>query len=385
MAPSMPPSSISSPHQRFLQYSNSSQQSLDRPITPSAYSKRSFNNKHNNNNNNNKLPISNVASPLSKPLLLSSPSTNNNNNNNNKNVTSMNDNNEIHIVPPRDSPYYDDDDHFDNTVNPWVAVSASSTSTSAITTAAHQKRHDDQNTPPLLSRSLSPNTSTTTMTSLEYKRQSDSRATNHSTISSVQHLPSPIMGRPNSRLKNLHSPFQGSSTASSVTATFSNTRSTLQRFQHSNINPHLSSTSMLTNNNNNNTNNNNNNNNNNTSITSLSPETKRALQSLQAEVIALNDRIDDLRHELLRRDKQRNINSSSSKDKKEKDGDGWEESWRWVINAALKYFAVNIISASIMFLILYKRNNTVAYVIIDEFSKVWHKVKLKLKITGVVV
>lgn len=44
-----------------------------------------------------------------------------------------------------------------------------------------------------------------------------------------------------------------------------------------------------------------------TSIISLGPATKRALESLQAEVIALNDRIDDLRNEVGRRRQQQRI------------------------------------------------------------------------------
>jgi hypothetical protein len=46
-----------------------------------------------------------------------------------------------------------------------------------------------------------------------------------------------------------------------------------------------------------------------TSIISLGPATKRALESLQAEVIALNDRIDDLRNEVGRRRQQQRIES----------------------------------------------------------------------------
>lgn len=43
------------------------------------------------------------------------------------------------------------------------------------------------------------------------------------------------------------------------------------------------------------------------SIISLGPATKRALESLQAEVIALNDRIDDLRNDVARRRHQQRI------------------------------------------------------------------------------
>jgi hypothetical protein len=76
-----------------------------------------------------------------------------------------------------------------------------------------------------------------------------------------------------------------------------------------------------------------------TSVVALGPATKRALESLQNEVIALNDRIDDLRRELVERDKQRAIALSSSKrdsDEVEKE-DGMGEGWKWVIKVSLGY------------------------------------------------
>ena len=73
----------------------------------------------------------------------------------------------------------------------------------------------------------------------------------------------------------------------------------------------------------------------------LGPATKRALESLQNEVIALNDRIDDLRRELVERDKQQRLklnNNQSSDDDNDNElsydmGDGW----RWVIKVCYKF------------------------------------------------
>lgn len=73
-----------------------------------------------------------------------------------------------------------------------------------------------------------------------------------------------------------------------------------------------------------------------TSVVALGPATKRALESLQNEVIALNDRIDDLRRELVERDKQRAAvlskrRRSSSNSGEEEEDDEFDEGWKWVI------------------------------------------------------
>lgn len=61
----------------------------------------------------------------------------------------------------------------------------------------------------------------------------------------------------------------------------------------------------------------------------LGPATKRALESLQQEIIALNDRIDDLRKELVERDKQRAVKKKSD-DEEEEESD-MDDGWKWVI------------------------------------------------------
>ncbi|SAM07370.1 hypothetical protein [Absidia glauca] len=110
--------------------------------------------------------------------------------------------------------------------------------------------------------------------------RTDSRSTTHTATSSQRHT--------------FASPFH-SSAASSVTATLSNVQQHQQLLQRRPV--------------------------------SLGPATQRALESLQAEVIALNDRIDDLRNELVRRD--RAAQKPVTKDDDD-DEDEWE-GWRWVI------------------------------------------------------
>lgn len=115
--------------------------------------------------------------------------------------------------------------------------------------------------------------------------RADSRSTSHTATSSQRHT--------------FASPFH-SSAASSVTATLSNVQQHQQLPQRRPV--------------------------------SLGPATQRALESLQAEVIALNYRIDDLRHELVRRDRAAQKPVPQDDDD---DDDEWE-GWRWVIKVTLK-------------------------------------------------
>lgn len=67
-----------------------------------------------------------------------------------------------------------------------------------------------------------------------------------------------------------------------------------------------------------------------TATVALGPATKRALEALQNEVIALNDRIDGLRRELVESDKQRSIkkpNESTSFDR--------NSGWNWILKVTL--------------------------------------------------
>lgn len=64
------------------------------------------------------------------------------------------------------------------------------------------------------------------------------------------------------------------------------------------------------------------------SAVTLGPATKKALDSLQNEVIALNDRISDLRRELVKRDKQHVIKKKPDVGDKSDDKKG---GWHWII------------------------------------------------------
>ena len=71
-----------------------------------------------------------------------------------------------------------------------------------------------------------------------------------------------------------------------------------------------------------------------TSVVALGPATKRALDTLQAEIIALNDRIDGLRQELVERDRRKvNIPRPDDDDDAAESEDNNEiwDGWRWVV------------------------------------------------------
>lgn len=73
----------------------------------------------------------------------------------------------------------------------------------------------------------------------------------------------------------------------------------------------------------------------------LGPATKRALESLQNEIIALNERIDDLRKELVERDRQRAIRKKSDTEEGEEtesDTEDIGDGWKWVIKASIYFF-----------------------------------------------
>ena len=65
----------------------------------------------------------------------------------------------------------------------------------------------------------------------------------------------------------------------------------------------------------------------NTSVVSLGPATRRALETLETEIIALNERIDGLKQEL-RANISNNVPSSTAPRKKKRAGQ-WP--WRWIV------------------------------------------------------
>ncbi|ORX59690.1 hypothetical protein DM01DRAFT_299899 [Hesseltinella vesiculosa] len=96
-----------------------------------------------------------------------------------------------------------------------------------------------------------------------------------------------------------------------------------------------------------------------TSVVALGPATKRALETLQSEIIALNERIDGLRQELIHQQKQNKVLM------REKDLSGWQ----WVLKAALKHASVNIFTLLILFFILYQRKSPIAFAIVNSIFK----------------
>ncbi|KAI8062718.1 hypothetical protein BC940DRAFT_115325 [Gongronella butleri] len=122
------------------------------------------------------------------------------------------------------------------------------------------------------------------------------------------------------------------------------------------------------------------------SVVSLGPATRRALESLQAEIIALNERVDDIRHEVLRRNQLQGTETRwPVAPPAEGDGsDDWE-GWKWVIKAALKHAAVNLLTMLLVLWILHKRGSPAAVAVVGHFAKLWQKVRTHFRLITVIV
>lgn len=68
------------------------------------------------------------------------------------------------------------------------------------------------------------------------------------------------------------------------------------------------------------------------SVVALGPATKRALENLQQEIVALNSRIDELKDELVERNTARQRRTTNNKPTSDSgsDDDNWD-TWRWVL------------------------------------------------------
>jgi hypothetical protein len=68
------------------------------------------------------------------------------------------------------------------------------------------------------------------------------------------------------------------------------------------------------------------------SVVALGPATKRALENLQQEIVALNSRIDELKDELIERNTARQRRTTNDKPTSDSgsDDDNWD-TWRWVL------------------------------------------------------
>lgn len=105
----------------------------------------------------------------------------------------------------------------------------------------------------------------------------------------------------------------------------------------------------------------------------LGPATKRALESIQREIEALNERINGLRDEIVNRDTVSRREPAKSLRKPLLPDDGW----KWVIKAAVKHALMNLVTATVLFIILYKNDSPISQVIIRLVRKYLQKLKVK--------
>ncbi|CAO3617256.1 unnamed protein product [Mucor hiemalis] len=105
----------------------------------------------------------------------------------------------------------------------------------------------------------------------------------------------------------------------------------------------------------------------------LGPATKRALESIQREIEALNERINGLRDEIVNRGTRNRKEPVRSLRKPILPDDGW----KWVIKAAVKHALMNLVTATVLFIILYKNDSPISQVIIRIIQKYLQKLKLK--------
>ncbi|KAI7876403.1 ACBP-domain-containing protein [Lichtheimia hyalospora FSU 10163] len=185
----------------------------------------------------------------------------------------------------------------------------------------------------------------------------------------LMQLPSPVISANSMHYQQQHSislrsSHHGSSAASSMTATPTTTRLPID----------TSNNQLLTDQQY-------------TSVVALGPATKRALDTLQAEIVALNERIDGLRQELTERNQSRRVsNNNNEQDDNEDDANSevWE-GWKWVAKAALRHALVNMTMAFILFVMLYQRGSPVAYIIIGQMNKFWKAARVRLLISKILV
>ncbi|KAI9357475.1 acyl CoA binding protein-domain-containing protein [Pilaira anomala] len=111
----------------------------------------------------------------------------------------------------------------------------------------------------------------------------------------------------------------------------------------------------------------------------LGPATKRAIESIQKEIEALNERINGLRKEMLDRDGKKKLT------KKNKPVSVPEDGWKWVIKAALKHASMNLLTTLVLFLVLYKSQSPIAKAVMAIIQKYWDKFKLYILISKILV
>ncbi|CAO3587915.1 unnamed protein product [Absidia cylindrospora] len=297
----------------------------------------------------------------------------------------------VHTSANTREPLFDED-HLDNSVNPWATTQDTGGGSSVIPNRRYRMGDDSSDDsideeykqnylyarPPTHNlTSAAPSsgaTPSTTAGGMMTGIGSSSSVTSHyyQQPNGLQQQHQHQQQQMNQFDLPMQSPLLGGSTTSSVTATGAFSDSQRQNQHHRQQQPlhtrenRLSTDQQYT------------------SIVALGPATKRALEILQAEILALNERIDGLRQELIDRDqkdlqnkKKKSILSGRNLSQRGDDDEIWD-AWGWVFKAALKHTTVNLITIFVIVLLLYKRGNPIADVIIGSLYKQWHKLKLGL-------
>ncbi|KAI9339852.1 hypothetical protein BD770DRAFT_399937 [Pilaira anomala] len=97
----------------------------------------------------------------------------------------------------------------------------------------------------------------------------------------------------------------------------------------------------------------------------LGPDAKRILDTLQSEVGVLNDRINELRRELVERDKHQVVNNKKSDVSYQSDDN--KGRWHWIVKIVAKYASMNNLTTGIVLLyFFYKVAKSVAYVLYEK-------------------
>ncbi|KAI8335880.1 acyl CoA binding protein-domain-containing protein [Chlamydoabsidia padenii] len=257
------------------------------------------------------------------------------------------------------------DEHFDNSVNPWAAANQEGGNNTSITRRRYKlKEEEDENTSEdsideeysqnyLYTRPPAHNTiTTTTNTTIPSRVPSRSSRLSSSSVSSYY-------GHHQQPHRQLQPPSLPSSLLEeSINTSVTGLPSETYRQQRYPGNRLLTDQQY-------------------TSVVALGPATKRALETLQAEIIGLNERIDGLRQELVDRDdaaQKKNLRLSNAKNDNDDDDEVWD-AWGWVLKAALKHTAVNLVAAFAIIFFLFKRGNPIAYAFIGSLHKQWCKIK----------
>ncbi|OBZ89507.1 hypothetical protein A0J61_02437 [Choanephora cucurbitarum] len=237
-------------------------------------------------------------------------------------------------TPPIGRNAFQEQDYVDESVNPWQHIPP-------FSIRDRQHIQDDNNS------YSSSNNSSDEDNHKHIRRvrtpQSTSRlARNRSMYTRIASPSRPNLAYHTQRFQ---SPVFGSSTSSSVTTTPHNFQDHIRSLEHRSR-PTYQSIAELDQS---------------SSQLGLSHSTKKAIEDLQHQLMILNERVDELRQELVEQDRQRAAlgkkaarSSLSSSSSSSSTGEASGSNWKWVIKAASRYAGVNLMTLLILFLALYK-------------------------------